>query len=327
MPGLLSDDVNDYHVAFEPLDEHTAIHLKRAGEGLPHALQQHACYGLALRDLGANPELLTVSCGGQNVCAALVLKQRLWGVVKARVAFRAAMPNADPAATSAIFRAIKKTSNPWRWRFFAMMPEAASVSGAHTAMHAAGFRRIMTGASTIWVDLRADADSLRAQLQGKWRNQLKKAESEAITLAVGGKKPKHYNWLLERETVQRTRAGYAAVPMGVVPAYAKAALALGGGEAGVLSISAYIKGQPAAGALFLRHGNCATYHIGWSGEQGRSLNAQNRVLFEGMMALKAEGVEWLDLGGVETKTQAGITRFKMGLGHPITRLPGFYLAG
>lgn len=326
MPSPLSSDSNDYVVTLAPLDERTATSMRSAYDGA-HALQQHGCYGLALKEVGGYPELLSVLYRDKVVFCAIVLKQQFWGVVNAHVAFRAALPKAELEVTSAILRAIKKHFPPWRWRFFAVMPDVSSTRADHALLRSAGYRRVMTGASTIWVDLRADAESLRAQLQSKWRNQLKKAEGEPLTLSIGGKKTKHYNWLLEREAEQRTHVGYAAIPVGVVPAYAKAAAAFDSNQAGVLSVSAYYNGQPVAGALFMRHGNGATYHIGWSGGQGRSLNAQNRVLFEGMLALKAEGVTWLDLGGVETKTQAGITRFKMGLGHSVTRLPGLYIAG
>ncbi len=183
----------------------------------------------------------------------------------------------------------------------------------------------MTGTSTIWVDLTADEASLRSQLAGNWRNQLKKAEQSSFTIAVGGAKPKHYNWLLEKEGEQRRNRGYSAVPLGLVPAYQTAAITSATKTSPIVSVTAHEKGAQIAGALFLLHGTSATYHIGWVGERGRALNAQNRVLFGGMLSLKKQGIEWLDLGGVDTGPQAAIARFKLGLGHPPETLIGTYL--
>lgn len=193
-------------------------------------------------------------------------------------------------------------------------------------MKRAGFTRIMTGISTIWIDLSAEKNALRRSLAANWRNQLKKAEQNTFTVAVGGSKTKHYNWLLEREGEQRSNRGYSAVPLGLVPAYQNTQSALSaGGTPPIVSVTAHEKGAQIAGALFLLHGSSATYHIGWAGERGRALNAQNRVLFEGMLALKDQGVKWLDMGGVDTGPQAAIARFKLGLGHPPETLVGSYI--
>ena len=80
-----------------------------------------------------------------------------------------------------------------------------------------------------------------------------------------------------------------------------------------------------AGALFLLHGNSATYHIGWAGDYGRKLNAQNRVLWEGVLALQEKGISFLDLGGLNTADLAGIARFKLGLGATPITLAGAFI--
>lgn len=311
-----------FTIEFEPLQHAKATFRPSGVEGyLP--LQQHPCYGLSLAEMGAVPEVMTVKSAGHSPYSALVLDQRFIGLARVKAVFRAPLPDGENAE---VLQHIRRQFAPWRWRFFTFMPECKVEQ--HGTMRRAGYRRIMTGASTIWVDLRKSPADLRASLLGKWRNQLKKAEGEPLTVSVGGRKPKHYNWLLEKEAEQRSASGYAAIPLGLVPIYARVAEELGEQSgASVVSVSAYHKGQPVAGALFLCHGASATYHIGWSGEQGRTLNAQNRVLFEGMLALKDRGISWLDMGGIETKTKAGIARFKMGLGHPVYTAAGLYLAG
>ena len=74
-------------------------------------------------------------------------------------------------------------------------------------------------------------------------------------------------------------------------------------EWGVLTGFILKKGEdkPLAGVLFLRHGNCATYHIGWNGKEGRQENALNLLLWKMMIKLKAKDIGTLDMGGVDLR--------------------------
>jgi lipid II:glycine glycyltransferase (peptidoglycan interpeptide bridge formation enzyme) len=77
--------------------------------------------------------------------------------------------------------------------------------------------------------------------------------------------------------------------------------------------------------LYLIHGTAATYHVGWSGEEGRRLGAHNLLLWEAMSRLAAHGVRRLDLGGVNTQSSAGVARFKLGAGGEVVTLAGTWL--
>jgi len=88
--------------------------------------------------------------------------------------------------------------------------------------------------------------------------------------------------------------------------------------------SAKSAGQTVAAMLFLRHGAVASYHIGWSNEEGRRLNAHNLLLWRGMAYLKSQGLRALDLGGLNTRDLAGISRFKIGAGGEVVTLAGTF---
>ena len=128
-------------------------------------------------------------------------------------------------------------------------------------------------------------------------------------------------WLLEREGEQRVQRGFHGLPTGFVEAYIAAfpkrpqAFAVA---------SAKSAGQTVAAMLFLRHGAVASYHIGWSNEEGRRLNAHNLLLWRGMEYLKSQGLHALDLGGLNTRDLAGISRFKIGAGGEVVTLAGTF---
>ena len=290
-------------------------------------LQQHPRYIAALKAFGADAVLMHVRRGEHPILSCLLLERRFLGTATLTMGFRGPTFAAGISDTDKIaaLRFLKRQYSPWKRQFLQLMPELTNNKDNRALMKRAGFTRIMTGTSTIWIDLTADEASLREQLAGNWRNQLKKAEQSNFTIAVGGSKPKHYNWLLEKESEQRQNRGYSAIPLGLVPAFQNTTINPTTKTPPLMSVTAHEKGAQIAGALFLLHGASATYHIGWVGERGRALNAQNRVLFEGILSLKKQGVHWLDLGGVDTGPQAAIARFKLGLGHQPETLVGTYL--
>ena len=76
--------------------------------------------------------------------------------------------------------------------------------------------------------------------------------------------------------------------------------------------------------LFLLHGSVATYHIGWADDTGRDLNAHNLLLWRASLLLRERGLAAIDLGGVNTHSLPGISRFKLGTGGAVRTLAGTY---
>ena len=238
-------------------------------------LQQHPRYIAALQTFGADTVLVTICKGGRPILSCFLLERKFFGAFTLTMGFRGPTFAAGVSDTDkvAALRVLKGHYSAWKRQFLQLMPELIDNKANRSLMKKSGFTRIMTGTSTIWIDLSADDSSLRNQLASNWRNQLKKAEQSTFTIAVGGAKPKHYNWLLEKEGEQRQNRGYSAVPLGLVPAYQNARITPAAKTSPLVSVTAHEKGAQIAGALFLLHGTSATYHIGWVGERGRALNA------------------------------------------------------
>ena len=71
---------------------------------------------------------------------------------------------------------------------------------------------------------------------------------------------------------------------------------------------------------FVRHGAMATYHMGWAGDAARAKGVHGVMLWQAALALRAEGVERLDLGMVDHEAAAGLARFKLGTGAALVAL-------
>lgn len=194
-------------------------------------------------------------------------------------------------------------------------------AGEALAQETAGRWRVMTGYSTVMLDLRQELPQLRAGLDGKWRNRLVKAEGDASLSARVEASLPECRRLLQRETRQRAEKRFLGLPTDFVEAYIAASRSR---EAAFAVSYAQSRKQTVAAMLFLVHGSTATYHVGWADDAGRKANAHNLLLWRAIEYLRKLGVQRLDLGGVNTHALPGISRFKLGAGGQVLTLAGTY---
>ena len=209
---------------------------------------------------------------------------------------------------AAIMAHIRSTARKGSRQVLFWTPELEAGPGALAIMRRCGLRRIVTGYSSARVDLSAAEPALRAALHGKWRNGLKRAESAGLVIDARQDDATRA-WLLDRyDALRRSRRFGGPDPAILAYAIAQAQ------PNDVLLLRASAAQEPVAGALFLCHGQCASYVIGWSGPEARARNAGTLLLWRGLTELKARGLRQLDLGGIDTSRAAGIARFKLGVG-------------
>lgn len=226
----------------------------------------------------------------------------------------------DPALRAEVLRRLRKEAPLKRPKATFFTPDEPDQPETRAFWRQAGLRRVMTGYSTVMLNLSLSLEDLRAGLHQKWRNRLKRAEDAPISVRSAPPKLSRYAWLLREEERQREARRYEALPTALTPAYAQR-----GGADRVTVLEAVHKGRPVAAMLFLRHGSAATYHIGWSDAEGRRLGAHNLLLWNAIERLRAAGVRALDLGGVDTEHGAGLARFKLGSGGAVTTLAGVFV--
>ena len=290
-------------------------YMQRAGYV---AYQQHMAYAQTAQQFGAQSLQAVMMRGGQAVGVVQLLVRRALAV-KMAIALRGPvwLGDVDDSCKAACYRALKQTMPLRGLRFVLFMPEADE----HAALGQAQLKRVMTGHSTVLVDLQQDEEALLAGMDGKWRNRLRAAQKSELVVEPVSCRPASYEWLLAKETEQASRIGYKALATNLVPVYQEYA-----GEDSLLILQALHEGEVVGGVLMLLHGHSATYHIGWSSELGKKLGAHNLLLWEAMRRLKASGTRWLDLGGVTTDpASAGLARFKLGLCSHLVALPGTYM--
>lgn len=251
-----------------------------------------------------------------------VLERPLLGVVQICEILRGPLwqpgvSEADKAAGCAAIGAAHRVRDR---RLLLWMPELIESPDSHRTMRALGARPVITGYSSIWLGLRPPVEKLRAGLDGKWRNALRGAEQSKLKVQVnrGGRA---LDWLLERHEAFRRSRGYRAPSPGLIRGFVEATPR----KSDVTIVSAALGSEFVAGALFLGHGTTATYYVGWSGPQGRELDAQTLLLWRGIEALRESGIAMLDLGGIDTRRAPGVARFKLGLGGEVFTLSGTWL--
>lgn len=285
------------------------------------SLQQSWAYGEALRQLGVEIHRAMVMHDGQPLGLAQFQCRRLAGYIGLASCSRG--PVWTPLATATQRRealGLMKKSIPTRaWRATVFSPEQSLED--LDPQEVRGLHRVMTGFSTVVLDLRPSEQALRAALDGKWRNRLVRAEGLAGLQVHVRASPREVQWLLERENLQRQARGFHALPTDFVQAF----LACHADRSQAFLVATAVQGRQTLGAmLFLRHGSGATYHIGWAEEEGRRLNVHNLLLWQSLLTLREQGVQWLDLGGVNTRALPGISRFKLGTGGNLLTLAGTY---
>ncbi len=200
------------------------------------------------------------------------------------------------------------------------MPDVPAAPESHAVMRGLGARRMVTGYSSDWMDRRRDEGALRAALKGSWRRQLKVAEASRLRVEVSTEtREPALAWLLGEYEPFRRKTRFAGPDGRLIRALAGSPLSR------PMILQAYDQRRPVAGILILRHGNAASYSIGWSGPDGRTHRAHHLLLWRALREMQKSGVEWFDVGGLFANTAPGIARFKLGMGGEVFTLAGTYL--
>lgn len=200
-----------------------------------------------------------------------------------------------------------------------ILPECADTAPHRQALQQTALKRLPNrpGYQTIWVDLTKEEEALRTGLKGKWRNALRKAEKSGLSVSWSHG-IKQAALILACHNQDKTAKRYQGTSLKTLSVLCRQAVQ---GQ-GLLSAVAQLNGRMVAGVIFIRHGLAATYQVGWTSAQGRTVNANHLLLWDGLLKLKNEGVQDLDLGGVNDADAAGVKRFKQGLGGDLVQMAG-----
>lgn len=262
----------------------------------PAPVQQHPIYAAALARLGVDHRALAWHDGLTG--GAILVQRRTFGPLRVELASRAYL-------TAPVARALIRDLGKGL-RGLALTPEApVAVAGAVP---------VTTPAHVAEWDLTSRTAHREKAMTGAWRTALKKAARSRVNVHKSVPDRAALHDLFARDRAQQKSKGFRALPPHLVLAIhdiAPDALQL---------YRARFKGQTLAEALIICHQPTATYHIGWSSQDGREAQAMNLILWQATQNLADAGFERFDLGLVATDRSPGLSRFKLGTGAQVRAL-------
>ena len=162
---------------------------------------------------------------------------------------------------------------------------------------------------TFVLDLAPPLDQLRSRLDAKWRNKLRQAEKNNLTVTAGDGDREYrafcelYSQMRQRKTFETTvdAEEFARIQQALPKAQRMRALICRD------------KGVPVAGLIASAMGDSAIYLLGATGDAG--LRSRGAYLLQWTLIgwLKEQGVRWYDLGGIDPEGNPGVYYFKRGL--------------
>ncbi|MEQ8896733.1 MAG: GNAT family N-acetyltransferase [Roseovarius sp.] len=279
------------------------MRLESCSEGdwpaLPCALQQHPGYGRTVRQMGGRAEMFRIMEGNADLGRVQVVCRRFGPV---RVAWVGRGPVWKPGLSEGV-----------RCAALAEVPAALPGLTLLQPDDGTGADRLqapvlMTAPSVAEIDLTEPSGTRMARQHGKWRNRLRRARGAGLIVRHRPLEPEADAALLAQEAAQRRARRYAALPHPFLQHWA------GHDRVDARLITARAGGEVVAFMVLLLHAPVATYHIGWSGAEGRRVSAHHLMLWQASEWLADRGYARLDLGTVDTESAPGLARFKIGSG-------------
>jgi len=197
---------------------------------------------------------------------------------------------------------------------FQLLPELEDSPENRKLMEALGLTRSVVGYEASFLDIRPDLDSIRSNFKEGWRQSLEFAEKQETKISFSNDFHS-VEWLLDKydKGMEKQSIGPNA---DFIRAYLRHS-----DQPYVL-----IKAEPdLAGVLVVTHGLSATYMIGWSSPEGRKIKASHLLLWEMINNIRNMGVDWIDLGITDMKSDHGAGEFKEGMGGKTFKPVGVYV--
>jgi hypothetical protein len=286
-------------------------------------LEQSWVYGEAVRDhYGMSVERAVIRSGNETLGIFQLFKKRFLGVVDVSRLVRGPIwidRLAGSAPRIEAMSAIAKSFSLPRRDLLFWTPELSDTPEHRDLMRKVGKRRMVTGLSTAWLDITKTSEELLRGFSGNWRNMLRAGKRANLKTRIRDD-GKGVSTHLAAYDAFRQQKRFVGPPSELIRSMSE-----NGSKGDIVTLTAGTTQQIVAGILFVRHGNSATYYTSWNSDEGRNSRAHNVLLWRAIQELRERGIKWLDLGGLNTESAAGVARFKIGLGGEIVTLSGTYL--
>jgi hypothetical protein len=161
---------------------------------------------------------------------------------------------------------------------------------------------------TIVLDLAPPLETLRKQLDQKWRNQLNRAEKNGLTV-VEGDGPEEFAgfWPLYDQMYQRKQFAVSSE----VREFEEVQRALPAGQR-LRVLRCEQNGVPVAGLVGAAFGDTGVYLLGATSDAGMQAKGSYLLQWRMIQWLKERGIRYYNLGGINPVTNPGVYHFKKG---------------
>jgi lipid II:glycine glycyltransferase (peptidoglycan interpeptide bridge formation enzyme) len=219
-----------------------------------------------------------------------------------------------------VYQCLKKRFSVLKGKVLLIAPELNEHPMNDTAIKLSAYnlRRKSTWCSA-WLDLSLSEKILRKNLTSKWRNMLNVAERDQLLFFELDVSEQGFQWMMRCYAEMQKQKDFQGPAISLLVELRQQ---LEQKKDFLICRALNSEKEVVAAAVLSFHGSSATYLIGWNGNEGRKLKANNFLLWNGILELKRRGCQWFDIGGIDEINTPDISRFKKGMNGELYSLIG-----
>lgn len=214
----------------------------------------------------------------------------------------------------AVLEVLLREARRQRWWLIQAAPELLAAHEARQGLQVLGFKKLPGAAwGSGRLALEVDEQVLLMNLNGKWRNCMRKGDKLGVTVTHHVCKGDMLELLMRNYAELQNNRGFDGLPEKLLRSLARQQ---GGLWQFNLFIARAIGDAPEEelGMLVtIRSGDSSIYLIGSTSDKGRLMQANSVLLWQSLLHAKHSGCAWFDIGGLNEATPKGIAEFKRGL--------------
>jgi lipid II:glycine glycyltransferase (peptidoglycan interpeptide bridge formation enzyme) len=210
-----------------------------------------------------------------------------------------------------VYQCLKKHFSILQGKVLLIAPELNDLPMDNTAIRLSSFniRRKSTWCSA-WLDLSLSEEILRKNLTSNWRNMLNVAERDQLLFFELDVSEQGFQWMMRCYAEMQKQKDFQGPAISLLVELRQQ---LEQKKDFLICRALNSEKEIVAAVVLSLHGSSATYLIGWNGNEGRKLKANNFLLWNGILELKRRGCQWFDIGGIDEINTPDISRFKKGM--------------
>lgn len=212
-------------------------------------------------------------------------------------------------------RALLKEARRRRWWVMQIAPELPGADSVVAGLIKMGLRKQPNAVcSSGIINLTVDENALLMNLDGKWRNVLRKGQRLGVEVQRIEDTNPEQNPLISGYREFQLAKGFEGLSEPLLQN-----LVAQQGDAWHFDVFVSrapqepADNEPIGLLATVRHGDTATYLIGFTNDKGRQMQANSVMLWNAILHAKHNGCTWFDIGGLGPTTPKGIAEFKRGL--------------